>query len=250
MTEPIHIISLGAGVQSSAMALMAAAGEITPLPRYAIFADTQDEPPEVYSYILYLKTRLPFPIVTVTNGRLSQTFGEKFVHIPAFKLKPDGTVSMGKKQCTRHFKIKPIYRYIRHTLHATNKNPVVAWIGITTDEISRVKPARVKYVKNRWPFIEMEWNRNNCIQWLKRNGHEEPPKSACEFCPLHSDHSWRSLSPASMSRAIKVDNFLRRTRGEYLHQTCRPLEDIDFSTEEERGQINLFNNECSGHCGV
>lgn len=44
MNEPIHIISLGAGVQSSTMALMAAAGEITPMPKCAIFADTQDEP--------------------------------------------------------------------------------------------------------------------------------------------------------------------------------------------------------------
>ncbi len=39
-----NIISLGAGVQSSAMALMAAKGEITPMPDAAIFADTQSEP--------------------------------------------------------------------------------------------------------------------------------------------------------------------------------------------------------------
>ena len=44
MNEPIHIITLGAGVQSSTMALMAAHGEITPMPKCAIFADTQDEP--------------------------------------------------------------------------------------------------------------------------------------------------------------------------------------------------------------
>ena len=42
MNEPLHIISLGAGVQSSTMALMAACGEITPMPTAAIFADTQD----------------------------------------------------------------------------------------------------------------------------------------------------------------------------------------------------------------
>lgn len=35
MSDPVHIISLGAGVQSSVMALMAAAGEITPMPEYA-----------------------------------------------------------------------------------------------------------------------------------------------------------------------------------------------------------------------
>lgn len=44
MASPLHIISLGAGVQSSAMALMATAGEIGPMPDAAIFADTQAEP--------------------------------------------------------------------------------------------------------------------------------------------------------------------------------------------------------------
>lgn len=38
-----HVLSLGAGVQSSTIALMAAAGEITPMPDAAIFADTSAE---------------------------------------------------------------------------------------------------------------------------------------------------------------------------------------------------------------
>ena len=36
----LRIISLGAGVQSTTMALMAAHGEITPMPHCAIFALT------------------------------------------------------------------------------------------------------------------------------------------------------------------------------------------------------------------
>jgi len=44
----INVLSLGAGVQSSTMALMAAKGEITPMPDCAIFADTQAEPQSVY----------------------------------------------------------------------------------------------------------------------------------------------------------------------------------------------------------
>ena len=45
--QPIHVLSLGAGVQSSTLALMAAAGEVTPMPTAAIFADTQAEPARV-----------------------------------------------------------------------------------------------------------------------------------------------------------------------------------------------------------
>src|ERR1035441_9097717 len=69
--EPIHILSLGAGVQSSTLALMAAAGEVTPMPTCAIFADTQDEPVSVYKWLDWLEKQLPFPVYRVTKGRLS-----------------------------------------------------------------------------------------------------------------------------------------------------------------------------------
>ena len=69
MSEPAHIISLGAGVQSSTMALMAVHGEITPMPDYAIFADTQDEPASVYKWLDWLESKLTFPLVRVTRGK-------------------------------------------------------------------------------------------------------------------------------------------------------------------------------------
>jgi hypothetical protein len=47
----IRYISLGAGVQSSVMALMAARGEIGPMPDCAVFADTQWEPAGVYEHL-------------------------------------------------------------------------------------------------------------------------------------------------------------------------------------------------------
>ncbi|ANS02942.1 hypothetical protein [uncultured Mediterranean phage uvDeep-CGR0-AD1-C123] len=46
----LEVISLGAGVQSSVMALMAAHGEL-PIPECAIFADTQFEPRQVYEHL-------------------------------------------------------------------------------------------------------------------------------------------------------------------------------------------------------
>lgn len=52
--QMFRVISLGAGVQSTTMALMAAHGEIGPMPDCAIFADTQDEPPEVYDHLAWL----------------------------------------------------------------------------------------------------------------------------------------------------------------------------------------------------
>ena len=66
-----NIISLGAGVQSSTMALMAAHGEITPMPVAAIFADTQAEPTSVYRWLDWLEKQLPFPVYRVSQGSLT-----------------------------------------------------------------------------------------------------------------------------------------------------------------------------------
>jgi len=61
----LTVVSLGAGVQSSTMALMAARGEITPMPDCAIFADTQAEPKHVYDWLDWIETQLPFPVYRV-----------------------------------------------------------------------------------------------------------------------------------------------------------------------------------------
>ena len=66
----LNIISLGAGVQSSTMALMAAHGEITPMPDGAVFADTKREPAPVYVWLDWLEKQLPFPVHRVSKGDL------------------------------------------------------------------------------------------------------------------------------------------------------------------------------------
>src|SRR5258708_5526165 len=100
MTEPVHILSLGAGVQSSTMALMAAHGEITPMPIAAVFADTQAEPPSVYTWLDWLEKQLPFPVHRVTAGDLEaegkririSAKGRKYprTNIPYFTLSSTG----------------------------------------------------------------------------------------------------------------------------------------------------------------
>ena len=64
------ILSLGAGVQSSTLALMAAKGEVTPMPDMAIFADTGYEPQAIYKWLEWLEKQLPFPVVRVSAGNI------------------------------------------------------------------------------------------------------------------------------------------------------------------------------------
>ena len=69
MDYALTVLSLGAGVQSSTLLLMAEAGEIEPRPDAAIFADTGWEPAAVYQHLDWLETQTSIPIHRVSNGR-------------------------------------------------------------------------------------------------------------------------------------------------------------------------------------
>lgn len=64
-----RFLSLGAGVQSSTLALMIAHGELEPV-EAAIFADTGWEPRKVYEWLDWLEKQLPFPVHRVQRGDL------------------------------------------------------------------------------------------------------------------------------------------------------------------------------------
>lgn len=67
MENTITILSLGAGVQSTALLLMAEEGMIEPVVA-AVFADTGDEPQELYDHIERLRGMVSFPIHVVRQG--------------------------------------------------------------------------------------------------------------------------------------------------------------------------------------
>ena len=115
----IRALSLGAGVQSTTLALMAAYGEI-PAPDCAIFADTGWEPKAVYDHLDRLEARLPFPVYRVSAGNIRDsilarrnTTGGRFASVPWFTLSPSGKKGMGRRQCTSEFKLKPIRQKLR-----------------------------------------------------------------------------------------------------------------------------------------
>jgi len=99
-----------------------------------------------------------------------------------------------------------------------------------------------------------------CLAWAAAKKMPEPPRSACVFCPYHNNNEWRRLKefePEEFARAVdfekRFQEALKSTSLKgipFLHRTLKPLSEVDFSTEEERGQLNMFNNECEGMCGV
>ena len=247
------------------MALMAAHGEITPMPDCAIFADTGDEPQRVYEHLAWLETKLPFivhrvkrPGMTLGNHMANavKTKSTRTAAAPFFTKDPEG---MLPRQCSTEFKVRPIDRKVRELIGPLVSNVVMVhrWIGISWDEAIRMRQSKVKYSVNRYPLIEKEMHRHHCLSWLERNGYPRPPKSACVFCPYHDKNQWRELknSPADWAHAVAVDAAIREgMKGMvgtmYVHKQRVPLDQVDLTTAEDHGQLNLFLNECEGMCGV
>ena len=277
-------LSLGAGVQSSVLALLLSEESSRLVeqgyskPDIAIFADTGWEPDYVYDHLNWLEDQLDYDIIRVSSGDIKRNLrkgltpsGHSFVDVPLYLVNEDGKKGMLWRQCTNHYKIQPIYKEIRAFAGGKRGRPfpkdtcVEMWLGISTDEIGRMKPSREKWVEHKWPLVDISMSRQDCIDWFtSRYPERRLPRSACVICPYRSDEHWIELKqsePDSFKEAVEFDRWLRRRKTNpvrrvvhgrpYLHSARRPLESV--IAEREANSIDLtnhFNNECEGHCGV
>lgn len=242
----LTVLSLGAGVQSTTVALMAARGEIFPMPDCGIFADTGWESGETYRHLDAIEALLPFPVHRVSAGDIRDVIAtERFDPVPWYV---EG--GMGRRQCTKEFKLYPIRRKVREMLGGkTPRGGCEMWLGISRDEAHRMKPSSVLYIKNRWPLVELGISRANCLERLKGWG-INTPRSACGGCPFLSDADWRRRKASPEWPEIVAISRRLAQRGEYMHRSLKPIDEVDLRTALERGQPDLFGNECEGMCGV
>ena len=256
----MNILSLGAGVQSSTLALMAARGEIGPMPDAAIFADTGWEPRKVMEYLDWLEKQLPFPVYRVMHkeGLLKALQVEGgFAAVPFFT----SNGGMGRRQCTNEYKIVPIQKKVRELLGYAKYKRIPAgaatmWIGISTDEAVRQKPSRVAWIENCWPLLERKMSRDDCLTWFSKIDAPQPPKSSCLGCPFHSDREWvliKNGDPQEWAETVAMDKFIRTNskklkHEQFMHRQLVPLDEVNFDYIEK--QPDLWGNECEGMCGV
>ncbi len=285
--EPVavtRVISLGGGVQSTVLTLLADEGAFGPLPDCAIFADTGWEPSAVYDNIEWLKGRTSIPIHVVSNGRnlrddmwegLSSQ-GRPWVTLPVYTLSARGKQGMAKRQCTANYKIDPIVRRIREILgvgpgqQVPRGVQVELWLGISRDEALRMRDSRYTWMHNRYPLVyDRPMTRGGCQRYFKeRFPGRHLPRSACVGCPFRSGSEWiavKESDPEAFADAVALDARMRSEgyshdfkdgRRLYLHQRRLPLDEavaMDTCQAEAtrlQGELPGFLNECEGHCGL
>lgn len=200
----------------------------------------------------------------------------------------DTVISKGKmkRKCTAEYKIREIVkrsraivgageirRWARHygvkrerVTYSDGKKgwrwikpegtPVLAraLIGISLDEIQRMKPSREPWIENVYPLVDAGLTRQDCLRWMRERGFPEPPRSACYFCPYHNDDEWarmkredpESFAAAAQFEAAAAAAACEITRGvPFLHSSLRPLPLVNF----DGTGVGDFGNECEGMCG-
>ena len=274
--DNIRILSLGAGVQSSTLALMIEHKQV-PMIDAAIFSDTMSEPKKVYEWLDWLKTKLSFPVYIVNNGSLKENLkkSNKNIYVrgttvPMFtRNKKTGKKGILRRACTSTYKIEPVTKQIRSLLGVgykqkvpKNKN-VKQLFGISKDEVQRMRISSYHYIDFEYPLIDQNMTRQDCIQWMKDHKYPEPPRSACTFCPYHNNEEWRRVkqNKEEWDEVVALDKQLRtglygteREEVEYfLHRSAVPLDEADLSDKKDSKQLDLLHgmqNECEGMCGV
>jgi len=260
----LRVIALGWGVQSFTMTAMSALGVLPPVD-VAIHADTGHERSETYEFAErwtpWLEER-GVPVVTVQASAGARDILGKGRTPPLFTV----CVETGKRgklyqTCTDRWKVRPILKWMRANLEPGQAADKL--IGITMDEVTRMKTSKHKIEVLRYPFIDAfdhPWKRNEVIRWLRDNHLDVPVKSSCVFCPWHGVDVWREIQLAKngdWEKAVLVDEAIRNRRLSagylsYLTAKRKPISDIDFRSEEEHGQMTLWepleSEECSGMC--
>ena len=274
------IISLGVGVQSTALYYMSSMGEIERCD-HAIFADTGGEKTKTLEYYQFL-----IDWMTQNNGitlhkasyknllkdLLSQTnsTGNRFASIPAFTM-TEGKKGMLRRQCTNEYKIAQVGKKYKEILDLKKHSrfPLTEiYIGITLDEAHRMSIPQDKWKIHVYPFcgykvfyggacerIESKiMTRNNIFNWYKEKQLPRPVKSSCTFCPFQSDQNWIELKrsvPEDFNTAVEVDKQIRDSSIKgikspiYLHDSLLPLDEVNFN----ENQGTLWGN-CTDGCDI
>lgn len=264
----MRVFSFGGGVQSTAVLVLSAKGEL-PYTHF-VFANVGDdsENPDTMRYIAdvvkpYIaQTSLHFIEVKWQRKPTSaQTLYEALIEdrndiaIPVH-MKGGGP---SWRNCTSKWKIKVIDRWMRDNAGATKESRQPIGVGISTDEIHRMRtddPTRDVYAYKEYPLIDLRMNRAACQSAIANAGLPVAPKSSCWFCPYKADRDWlelRKKHPNLFDKVIHLEDAINAKRKKYgdkddvyLWGKQRPIR--DFSNVET---VDMFEDmmACeSGHC--
>lgn len=232
----MKILSFGAGMQSTALALMACenAKAVKPLyplvPVYdeVVFCDLGFEPPWVLRQVEFTRKAcewagIPFRILDAPLYRdFMENFGERrTISIPWWTLGDDGHKSKMPRNCTIDYKVNLISKHVRwellgykkgQRLRDEDKKAHEMHMGFSAEEAHRCKESPNPMFVNKFPLVEMGLVRADNYAYIKDVWGLDTKASACCFCPFHQNYFFQYLKenlPETYEKLVGVDELLR-----------------------------------------
>lgn len=202
------LVSYGGGTNSTAELVEMEIRRM--MPDVILFADTGGEKPHTYAYVAMFSEWLVdhgMPaIITVKSPNVT-------LEEMCLKNKCLPSVAYGFKTCSSRFKIEPQDKYMNNLPaakeHWKGGGKIIKCIGYDYDEPGRAKTyVGDKYI-NKYPLIEWEMGRDECVKTIERAGLPQPGKSACYFCPNSRKSEIMQLNeqyPDLMKRATQMEH--------------------------------------------
>jgi len=210
----VNIVAYGGGTDSTAMIIECFNRGVQI--DYILFADTGAEKPHTYEYVKKFSEwcvshGLP-KIVTVKKGGNGETLEQE-----CLRKKSLPSLAYGFKTCSEKFKIRPQDKFFNNLAAAKaiwqRGEKITKFIGYDATEIKRSEKVLLTFASKkyqlRFPLIEWQITRDQCIEIIKNAGLCLPGKSACYFCPSTRVSEIKQLAvnyPDLLQRALYLEN--------------------------------------------
>lgn len=232
----MKILSCGAGMQSTALALMSCENAKAGKPNYpavpvydaVIFCDLGFEPPWVMQQAEFIRCACEQAGIffKIIESPLYQDFIKNYgerrtISIPWWTLDNNGHKSKMPRNCTIDYKVQMVSKYVRwellgyhkgQRLRNEDKKAHEMHMGFSFEEKKRCKESSNPMLVNKFPLVEMGWTRADSYAYIRDTWGLETKASACTFCPFHRNYFYQYLKenePEQYNQLMKLDELLQ-----------------------------------------
>lgn len=259
-------MSCGAGMQSTALALMSCENvrfgylkyPMIPIYDAIIFCDLRSEAPWVYRQVEFIakvcrESNIPFYVVT-TNlfGVFMEQFGKKHVSsIPFWSIGPDGKKAKMQRHCTIDYKIVKIQQFVRYhllgyrwreKLREQDRGAHELHIGFSAEERQRIFDSYNPMFTNHFPLADMGLTRVDNYRYCLETWGLDTKASACTFCPFHRNYFFRHLKHHHPKQYADLVAFDQKLEDE---QPNTPIRSQLFISRSRKRIASLTDEECN-----
>ena len=210
--------------------------------------DTSRERSAVWDYIeKYTRPALSEIGLELEIASHSWAYCDLFSHKGKLLL-PTYTSGGGKRfptYCSKEWKQYPFHRYLRDKGYGPKK-PVNVWLGMSYDELTRMRGSGLKWLEYSFPLIEDQIRREDLLNFCVEYGWEEPPRSSCWMCPNRDNKGWVDLKydgTGDFDMAVRFERVIND--GDiFLHRRGLPLPEAILKDDDSEIELTCESVSC------